>query len=404
MKKKILTLSVLMASAVQLWAADGLTATDVTVPQGGNCVLSIQLNNTERQYGGFEFELKLPQGISATAIEKAERLVAIEDFSLSMNMTSQEENIYKVLGYNTNRQNIGGTSGDIVRVTLHAEATLPVGSNLQGLLQEVVLSTIDTENIDAENYSFAISIIERPERVVLSETSTEVPEASSGLVDVHVERTVKGGEWNTLCLPFSMTAAELKQAFGNDLQLVCLNSWSFEGNPGSADHVTLGFAPCETLEANVPYLIKTTNDVTAFDVDNVTIAPDEDPQLSVDYKVGSGKSAKTYTATMYGVLAAKMTDAQDIFLAGGQFWYSTGQTAIKAFRATLWLGDVVLASYGGNSAARIAITIDGDAAGISNNVYEVIEDNRFYDLKGLQVEHPDKGLYIQNGKKVVIRK
>jgi hypothetical protein len=69
MKKVILSVLMLVGLAVSIKAADGIVASDINVPQGGSAKLSVQLNNTVRDnYGGFQFELKLPAGISATSI------------------------------------------------------------------------------------------------------------------------------------------------------------------------------------------------------------------------------------------------------------------------------------------------------------------------------------------------
>ncbi|MBQ7156567.1 MAG: hypothetical protein IJR86_02065, partial [Bacteroidaceae bacterium] len=45
-----------------------------------------------------------------------------------------------------------------------------------------------------------------PGRTVLSETSVKMPKSGEG-VDVTVRRTLNAGEWNTICLPFSMSAS-----------------------------------------------------------------------------------------------------------------------------------------------------------------------------------------------------
>ena len=52
---------------------------------------------------------------------------------------------------------------------------------------------------------------------------------------------------------------------------------------------------------------------------------------------------------------------------------------------------------------RLLIRFDDETPGISNNNRETITNNRYFDLQGRQVAQPTKGLYIVNGKKVIIR-
>jgi len=46
---------------------------------------------------------------------------------------------------------------------------------------------------------------------------------------------------------------------------------------------------------------------------------------------------------------------------------------------------------------------DSSTTGISTLAAPVVVSDKYYDLSGRQVDNPTKGLYIHNGKKVVIR-
>ena len=48
-------------------------------------------------------------------------------------------------------------------------------------------------------------------------------------------------------------------------------------------------------------------------------------------------------------------------------------------------------------------TEEVDVTGISNVSVEVEEDGDYYTLQGVKVAQPQKGVYIQNGKKVIIK-
>ncbi|MBQ8656068.1 MAG: hypothetical protein IJ527_03295 [Prevotella sp.] len=79
-------------------------------------------------------------------------------------------------------------------------------------------------------------------------------------------------------------------------------------------------------------------------------------------------------------------------------WIGSNSATVPAGRAYLTLAD-------GPKGAGARLFID-DTTGIDatfNDNVEMINDNVIYDLSGRRVEKPTKGIYIMNGKKVVIR-
>ena len=51
----------------------------------------------------------------------------------------------------------------------------------------------------------------------------------------------------------------------------------------------------------------------------------------------------------------------------------------------------------------IDIDLEGDVTGIENLKNDNLDNAVFYDLNGHQVANPTKGLYIVNGKKVILK-
>jgi hypothetical protein len=49
------------------------------------------------------------------------------------------------------------------------------------------------------------------------------------------------------------------------------------------------------------------------------------------------------------------------------------------------------------------VLVKKEGTGIKNNNRETINNNHYYDLQGHKVAQPSKGLYIINGKKVLVR-
>ena len=86
--------------------------------------------------------------------------------------------------------------------------------------------------------------------------------------------------------------------------------------------------------------------------------------------------------------------------AGNKLKTPNSTSALKALRAYF----VVPASIDPNHAPKLSIDGEGEATEIiSLDNERVIMDNVYYDLSGRRVMNPTKGLYIVNGRKVIIK-
>jgi hypothetical protein len=247
----------------------------------------------------------------------------------------------------------------------------------------------------ADDVTFTITVTDR---VTLDEASTTIPEAKSD-VNVKVIRTFAANEWSTICLPFAMSEAQLKAAFGDNVKLGTFEDYDTTEDGDDVTGITINFASATAIEANTPYVIKVSTDVAEFNVDNVTIAPDEDDAY-VEYNNGLTGKKKVVYGTFEGTLHAGKTLAKSqIFLSGNKLWYSKGSTVIKGFRAYFDFMDI-LAAY--DSSAPIFMSFDNEATGIK--LVQVQGDDSYYDLNGRKVLNPTKkGIYIHNGKKEVVK-
>ena len=153
---------------------DGITIADANIPQGGKTVVEVQLTSAIMSYSGFQFDVMLPTGISLTKVEKADRLTTIENYTLQQRLTDATNNVYTVSGYNSVHQSIAGTSGAVAYLTLQATANVTVGDVLTAKVQNVVLSTINEENIDAASSTFAITIEENDGCITLDKTKLAI--------------------------------------------------------------------------------------------------------------------------------------------------------------------------------------------------------------------------------------
>ncbi len=83
------------------------------------------------------------------------------------------------------------------------------------------------------------------------------------------------------------------------------------------------------------------------------------------------------------------------------FQPSSKAMPVTAHKAYLQIPTSVLPSTGGGAFA-VNVVFEEDATGISDISGEK-ETGEWYTLSGVRVEHPTKGIYIHNGRKVVLK-
>ena len=381
MKKILISLIALFAIGMECSAQTFSVAGDVEALSTGETV-SFKLHVAGvTAMTSTHFEIVLPSSFSVNAVKKNSTLW---DCTLSREGG--------VVGAISSSDDAFTGEGDLftVEVTVPAETALgtyPVTINNIRVNGNDITSTVE----------FNIVVV-NVHTVILDETSTDAPEAANG-VNVLVNRTINANEWSTICLPFAMTENQCKAAFGNDVQLANFTSWSSEeDNDGNIITINVGFTSVTAIEANHPYIIKVSSAITDFTVDGVNIAPEDEPTV----QVGTKKVEKGF---MIGTYVANFTvPDENLFLSGGKFWYSKGLTKMKAFRAYFEFYDVLSDV---ENAAPIMMSFDGGTTSLSEELRvkneEFAPTDNYYTLDGRLVKTPTKGVYIHNGKKVVIK-
>lgn len=283
----------------------------------------------------------------------------------------------------------GSSLNDLVKVKLKLKATAPLGE-YSLTLKNTLFEYNSSDKDYADDVTFKVNVVNF---LVLDETSTVAPVAATG-VNVKVKRTINANEWSTICLPFAMSEEQVKAAFGNDVELKNFSSWSSETNTDDEIvSINVGFTSVSAIEANHPYVIKVSTAISEFTVDGVDIDPDD-----AEVVVGKGKTKGTF----YGnYVAGTAVPEEHLFISGNKFYYSTGSTTIKAFRGYFELRDV-LESYYDEAPSRVVFDF-GDVTGIQKISAQGQNDGIYYDLSGRRVEKPSKGVFIVNGKKVIIK-
>lgn len=251
------------------------------------------------------------------------------------------------------------------------------------------------------------STIYLSDRVILDENSTTAPEAMEN-VNVLVKRTIKAGNWNTICLPFAMDATQMNTAFGEGVELADFVGYeeTYDAAEVNVIAIDVKFATATTFEANHPYIVKVGADVSEFKLDGVNLEPSEEDAL-VEYDNGKTGKQRVVWGTFQGNYTAEtLVPENNLFISGNKFYYSTGATKMKAFRGYFWFTDELAVKALG---AKINISVDGEATSIDGMNFQHIVEG-VYDLSGrkIQLENGDlnklqKGVYIIDGKKVTIK-
>lgn len=351
--------------------------------------------------GGFSFDLQLPdefEFVGKNAYTPGDCYASTPTFTT--NLTA--DGVLKV-AYATSAP-LTKQSGTLASFQIRAKSTAVAGTTpYDGLL--TAAKFVDNSTSASENAADVPFNIVATNGIVLDEESTILPVAQSG-VDVLVKRSIKKDVWNTICLPFAMTEAQLKSAFGDDVELAYLNTENAYSVNENA--ITINFNLWEVswgLLANYPLLIKTSATIEDFTVDNVDVVADESAAETSVQWVKSEKSStppfptiQVLYAKYIGTLKAGTSiPADNLFLSGNRFYYSTGTTTIKGFRGYFYFKDF------NSSAFAPEFVINGETTNIEG--LQIVDgDGRIYNLNGQHVENPTKkGVYIQNGKKIVIK-
>lgn len=228
-----------------------------------------------------------------------------------------------------------------------------------------------------------------PQEITLDENSDNIVEAAEN-VNVTLKRTFyKDGEWNTLCLPFAV--ADAKTAFDN-AELREVDTQNSHDN-------TIVFKEATAIEAGKPYLIKWANSSSAAvnvekKFEGVTLVAAATP---VVVKEGGISFNGFYNMTA----ASELGGASVAAIGAGNKLFKVTEGKMKGFRAAF-----VLSS--GAEATKYNVVIDGTATGIEDLVIDGVKANgRVYNLNGQYVGNSlnglQPGLYIQNGKKIVVK-
>lgn len=258
------------------------------------------------------------------------------------------------------------------------------------------LSTIKVGSGENNQYSNAkynyISVVTNDYKAATVTSSNTLDEVTVNTfnaqndVDVQLKRSLTPTQWNTFCVPFTISADVIAEKFGAGTLVYTFGSMN--GN-------VMNFKASTTIEAGKPYIVKPANTVVNPTFTGVNI------EASAPEKLGENGFFMQGT---YGAKTDLTTDGTNLFLGeGNKFYKPSGTTTakMKGMRAFFIVPQ-------GTNLAALRANIDGATTAIDEltTVVEQPTDNRIYNLQGQFVGTSFEGLhgvYVQNGKKVLVK-
>lgn len=207
-------------------------------------------------------------------------------------------------------------------------------------------------------------------------------------------RFVADGGWHTLCLPFNLTAQDIKEVMGG------AEVAEFYAVTKEADGtLTLGFRPVTATLAGHPYLVRMTREVEQCVFENKQIASAQ----PVPVKLKMADDNEFVFQGIYAPTRLQGTDYRFLRSDGTRFAVPNGEGKVYATRAYFVFGlptesakcVFLSATSGINAPEAVGSSLSGNAA----------RSNIAYDLMGRRLPNtkPHKGIVVMNGKKIVLK-
>ena len=241
-----------------------------------------------------------------------------------------------------------------------------------------------------------------PEAVSLANAEENDVEGKDGYfanVTLTGRTLTKDNAWNTLCLPFSLSAGQIE---ASPLAGAVIREMDSSTNLSSNGVLTLNFKDAESIEAGKAYIVKWTTtgeNITepvfnAVSIENADLTGTESTDGNVKF-VGQ-----------YSPFAIDESNINSILFIGSsnKIGYSKNPRQLKSCRAHFWVRP------NGDTASARSISVDfGDGVTTSINLVEADDANTantadgIYTIDGRRVkgEMMQKGVYVVKGKKVV---
>lgn len=262
----------------------------------------------------------------------------------------------------------------------------------------------NNETLGFYGFTFGASSTEESEVNISQKNNGYTYEAKNNAT-VTLTKPLKEKVWNAICLPFSMTEQQVRNAFGEDARIAEFKKVEESGNKEVA---LFGMHYYQLITAGKPCLIKPSkvSDNDNYTITGVTI--DAEEALTIDDPNNKFDFVGTYATTSMPV--------NSHFLGSNdcKLYYITAKKEISGLKAFLKPAD-------NNSGAKLSIAFDSTDNDQDNNTtgIEAIKDyteqdaanssvyKGIYNINGqFMGTNPailPQGIYVKNGKKFIVK-
>ncbi|WP_455517284.1 hypothetical protein [Leyella stercorea] len=260
-----------------------------------------------------------------------------------------------------------------------------------GSAKEVVFT--NGKQVRATNIIVTVEV-PKAKNYTLDETKTDNVIETYENANVTLQRTLSKDYWNTFCVPFALDAEQVTQYFGEGTQLR-----TYEGN---CNNNIVYFATVDNIEAGKPYIMKPGNAV----VENPTFEGVSMVATGLDKNGNPQAVGDASTVQMKGIYNQILlkTDQTELFLGDNDLFYypidDIDARTIGGLRAYFIVPQ-------GTDIKKLRANLDGTPTSLGT-IFDTEESNApVYNLQGQCVGNSlralKSGIYIQNGKKVVVK-
>lgn len=230
--------------------------------------------------------------------------------------------------------------------------------------------------------------------------ATVASNSLTGCIDF--KRNLKASCWKAMSLPYNLSKEQTEALFPS-AKITTLSK--VETSKDNTQQLIISFDNVDHIEANKPYLIKVASDQSAFKLCGV--ANDVTKFQSETITVKESPDSKT-SVSLVSTCPASESEMSSIplnayYLRDGVFYPNTN--ANRKIKAGLCYMTI---QTGSSNAKSFSIKYDGEEEGdISTGIHEIqtsqaaSRSEAVYTLQGVRVQHPGKGIYIVNGKKIL---
>ena len=347
MKKIFLAVMALLCSLIGR-AENGFAIDDFTIAANGEVTVQVKMNN-DVVFSGFQFDLELPEGVSILDddgywVDPTDRLKNGKKYH-NVEVSLLPNGLYRIMVYSSSSKNILGDSGDeVLEMELVASDQVKTGT-FTPKFKNIVMSQADETQYKPADCSYNCTVTLSTTVTTLGYASFSWPKAldftNSGLTAFIV----------TSCSNSSMRLEPVAKV------------------PANTGLILKGVAGSENI-----YSLETTEDEALDDVSENML---------------TSNAAGTYTVETNNVYVLSNLD-------NGQAGFYRAEEGIHVGKYKSFL--VLSTTFTSNALAFYEGTTGIDA---TKKDQMTIRD--VYDLQGRRVSCPDKGIYVINGRKVIVK-